>query len=353
MSNKRNISYVQALNEAQDICLKRDKNVFIIGLGVSDPKGVFGSTQGLVNKYGAQRVMDMPASENAVTGICIGAAINGLRPILTHQRIDFSLLSLDQIINHAAKWFYMYGGQKHVPMVIRMIIGRGWGQGAQHSQNLQALFAHIPGLKVIMPTTPYDAKGMLIAAVEDDDPVIFIEHRWLYGNEGEVPERYYTVPLDKAQIVRSGGDITIVSSSYMTIEVLRACEKLEKIGVFADVIDLRSVRPIDDDLIFKSVNKTGKILVVESAWRTASISAEIISRVSENCFDSLKIAPKRINLPEIPTPTSHILTKLFYPGVKEICEQVCAMTGNGKFNLLEFDEMLKYDVPSEKYVGPY
>jgi len=344
---------MQALNEAQDICLKRDKNVFLIGLGVPDPKGIFGSTQGLVEKYGSSRVMDMPASENAVTGICIGAAINGLRPIMTHQRIDFSLLSFDQLINHAAKWFYMYGGQKRVPLVIRMIIGRGWGQGAQHSQNLQALFAHIPGLKVVMPTTPYDAKGMLIAAVEDDNPVIFIEHRWLYGNEGEVPDGYYKTALNKAQLVRKGGDITIVSSSYMTIEVLRACEKLEKIGVFADVIDLRSVRPIDDDLIMSSVRKTGKLLVVDAAWKSVSVSSEIVSRVSEKSFKNLKIAPQRITLPEFPTPTSHKLTKSYYPDVKEICEKICVMTGNSDFNILEFNNEIPKDIPSKKYVGPY
>ena len=353
MSDKRICSYAQALNEAQDICLERDSSVFIIGLGVPDSKGIFGSTQGLVDKYGSKRVMDMPASENAVTGICIGAAINGLRPIMTHQRIDFSLLSLDQIINHASKWFHMYGGQKRVPMVIRMIIGRGWGQGAQHSQNLQALFAHIPGLKVIMPSTPYDVKGMLIAAVEDNDPVICIEHRWLYANEGPVPEGYYTVPINQASHVHVGNDITIVSSSYMTIEVLRACDKLKKIGIEADVIDLRSIRPLDDAVIIESVKKTGKLLVVESAWKSCSVASEVVALLSEKCFCDFCMAPQRLTLPDFPTPTSYALTQQYYLGVKDICERVCAMVQKAAFSSLELQYDVYHDVPNEKYVGPY
>ena len=219
------------MNEALDTCLKRDKNVFIIGLGVPDPKGIFGATTGLRDKYGAERVMDMPIAENALTGVCIGAAVSGMRPVLTHQRVDFSLLALDQVINKEAKWHYMFGGQQSVPMVIKMTIGMGWGQGPQHSQSLQATYAHIPGLKVVMPSTPADAKGLMIAAIEDNNPVIFIDHRWLHETFGHVPEGHYKVPIGKAKVMRKGTDITIVTSSYMTIETMKALRLLKKLGI--------------------------------------------------------------------------------------------------------------------------
>ena len=199
--SNREIKYFGAIREALDQSMQEDANIFIIGEGVPDPKGIFGTTSGLREKYGEKRVLDMPVSENALTGVCIGAALTGLRPVLMHQRVDFSLLSMDQIINNAAKWHYMFGGQLKVPLVIRMIIGRGWGQGAQHSQNLQALFSHIPGLKVVMPSTAYDAKGLLISSIKDNNPVIFLEHRWLHNISGFVPEESYTIPIGKGKII--------------------------------------------------------------------------------------------------------------------------------------------------------
>jgi len=199
--SNREIKYFGAIREALDQSMQEDANIFIIGEGVPDPKGIFGTTSGLREKYGEKRVLDMPVSENALTGVCIGAALTGLRPVLMHQRVDFSLLSMDQIINNAAKWHYMFGGQLKVPLVIRMIIGRGWGQGAQHSQNLQALFSHIPGLKVVMPSTAYDAKGLLISSIKDNNPVIFLEHRWLHNISGFVPEESYTIQKGKGKII--------------------------------------------------------------------------------------------------------------------------------------------------------
>ena len=199
----RELKYFQAILEATDQCLAADPRVYVIGLGVTDPKGIFGTTLGLEAKYGPRRVMDMPVSENALTGIALGSAVTGMRPIMTHQRVDFALLALDQLINNAAKWHTMFGGRMRAPMVIRLIIGRGWGQGPQHSQSLQALFAHIPGLKVVMPATPYDAKGLLVAAVEDDNPVIYLEHRWLHGIWGPVPEERYRVPLGEARVAHA------------------------------------------------------------------------------------------------------------------------------------------------------
>src|SRR3989344_1474080 len=198
MPRKRIINGAQAIREALDQSLAKDPRVFVVGEGVPDPKGVFGTSIGLREKYGKNRVWDMPVAENGMTGACIGAAISGMRPVLVHQRLDFALLSLDQIIKNAAKWFYMFGGQQSVPLVIRMVIGHGWGQGAQHSQNLQALFAHIPGLKVVMPATAHDAKGLLVASVRDNNPVIFLEHRWVHGVRGPVPEELYEIPLGQA-----------------------------------------------------------------------------------------------------------------------------------------------------------
>ena len=354
----RQITYAAAINEAIDSCLKEDPAVFIMGEGVPDPKGIFGTTSGLKEKYGPSRVMDMPVAENGMTGVCIGAALRGMRPILTHQRVDFALLSLDQIINNAAKWHFMFGGQACVPLVIRMIIGRGWGQGAQHSQSLQALFAHIPGLKVMMPTTPYDAKGMMIGAIRDNNPVISLEHRWLYGLKDHVPAESYTIPLGKGRLVREGNDITIVSSSHMTVEALRAVQILTKKGIHGDLIDLRTIKPLDEELIFASVQKTGRLLVVDTGWTMAGMAAEIIARVTEKMFSVLKTAPVRIALPDIPTPSTPALTKDFYPDYRRIIERVWQMLEKSPlerqswFNELP-DDKHPHDVPDPTFTGPF
>ena len=228
--------------------MAKDPSVYIMGLGVPDPKGVFGTTLGLQQKYGLKRVLDIPLSENAMTGVATGSALVGMRPIITHQRVDFALNAMEQMVNQAAKWHYMFGGQNRVPLVIRMIIGRGWGQGPQHPQSLQSWFAHVPGLRVVMPTTPHDAKGLLISSIEDDNPVIFIEHRWLHGISDHVPEGIYRVPLGKARVVREGRRVTIVATSYMVLESLRASETLSESGIEAEVIDVRCLRPLDDGL---------------------------------------------------------------------------------------------------------
>jgi pyruvate dehydrogenase E1 component beta subunit len=356
--DNREITYAAALREAIDDCLKEDPSVFIIGEGVPDPKGIFGTTSGLLERYGPDRVSDMPVSENALTGVCIGAALRGLRPIMTHQRLDFALLSLDQIINNAAKWYFMFGSQISVPLVIRMIIGQGWGQGAQHSQNLHALFAHIPGLKVIMPVTPYDAKGMLTAAVKDPNPVICLEHRWLYNLKGLVPETSFMVELGQAKVIREGEDITVVASSYMTVEAVKAAQVLQQAGIFIELIDLRSVRPLDHRRIARSVKKTGHLLVADSGWTTGGIAGEIIAQVSETVFGDLKGAPARIALPDIPTPSSPGLTKNFYPGCRQIVKRVCAMLKRGE---AEVDSILAddlksdkpHDVPDLSFQGPF
>jgi len=351
----RQINFAQAILEATEQCMERDSSVYIMGLGVTDPKGIFGTTLGLEKKFGSKRVLDMPVAENGMTGIAIGSALVGMRPILTHQRVDFMLLSFDQIINNAAKWHYMFGGKMNVPLVIRLLVGRGWGQGPQHSQSLQSLFAHIPGLKVVMPATPYDAKGLLVSAVEDNNPVIFIEHRWLHNIVGDVPVETYRIPLAKAKIVKKGKDLTIVSSSYMTLEAIRAAEVLKKDGINAEVLDLRTIKPLDQDMLMKSVRKTGRLIIVDGAWESFGVSAEILALVSVNLFGSLKCAPRRIAFPDAPTPTSWALAKHYYPKAADVVNIVRAV-----FDLPEQSEEqlgissdIPLDVPDKTFIGPF
>ncbi len=315
---ERRLNYSEAIFEATSELLESDPNVFVIGEGIDDSGGVFGTTKGLAERFGPQRVYDTPLAENAMTGIAIGAAIAGMRPILVHMRMDFTPLSMDQIINHAAKWHYMFGGKARVPLTIRGIIGRGWGSGAQHSQSLHPLFAHIPGLKVVMPATPYDAKGLLRSAVLDDNPVIVIEHRRLFDNAGHVPDGPYTVEIGKAVIRRAGTDVTIAALSHMNVEALTAAETLERDGISCEVIDLRSVKPLDSALVASSVRKTGRLIVAEPGWRDFAAGAEIIARVAEEAIDAFKAAPIRITLPECPTPAGPSLEEAFYPGSVEI-----------------------------------
>ena len=353
----RELKFFQAINEAIDLCMAKDPAVYIMGLGVPDPKGVFGSTLCLQQKYGSMRVVDMPTSENGMTGVAIGSALVGMRPIMTHQRVDFALLAIEQIINQAAKWHYMFGGQMRVPLVIRMVIGQGWGQGPQHSQSLQAWFAHIPGLKVVMPTTPYDAKGLLISSIEDNNPVIFIEHRWLYNFIGHVPEGVYRVLIGKARIVRSGEDITIASTSYMTLESIKASDILAKAGVSVEVVDIRTIKPLDEELILESVKKTGRLIVVDSGHIIGGVGAEVAARVVERAFHDLKCPIKRISLPDCPTPTSPGLTKFYYPRASQIVKATKHMLDleitkdDNEFESL--DESVPHDVPDKYFTGPF
>lgn len=359
MIASRTLTGAEAIREATDQCLAADERVVVIGEGVPDPKGIFGTTRGLRETYGPNRVWDMPVSENGMTGVCIGAALAGLRPILTHQRLDFALLSLDQVINNAAKWYYMFGGQQSVPLVIRMVIGHGWGQGAQHSQNLQALFAHIPGLKVVMPATAHDAKGLLIAAIEDPNPVIFLEHRWIHGLTGEVPEQMYRVPIGQANIARAGSDITIVSSSYLTIETLRAAEVLAEEGIAVEVVDLRTISPLDEVLIAASVKKTGRLLVVDSGWTNGGIAGEVIARIASSHFHTLRVPPTRLALPDMPAPSAPALTKAYYPTYRTIVEHVLGTLDHTvadirkRWQAEDLAHPVPHDVPDPLFTGPF
>ena len=350
----RQLSGNLAILEAIDQSMAADDSVYIVGLGVPDPKGIFGTTAGLQDKYGARRVMDMPTSENGMTGVIIGSAVSGLRPIMTHQRIDFALLSMEQIVNQAAKWRYMYGGQGGVPLVIRMIVGRGWGQGPQHSQSLEALFAHIPGLKVVLPATPSDAKGLMAAAIQDDDPVIFIEHRWIYGVSGPVPEELFTVPLGKANVAREGDDVSIVASSFMTLESLRAADMLKELGVSAEVVDLRTIRPLDTETVNSSVRKTGRVVAVDNSWKQGGVAGEILAAVAEECFSSLNAPPQRVAQPDSPSPSTPALANVFYPRAMEIARTALETLGRSADSAKLVDDLdIPLDVPNPGFTGPF
>lgn len=355
----RELSYAQAIQEGLSQAMEADPRVIVIGEGVPDPKGIFATTAGLRDKFGAQRVFDMPLSENGMTGVCIGAALCGVRPVMVHQRIDFALLAMDQLVNNAAKWHYMFNGLAKVPLVVRVIVGRGWGQGPQHSQSLQALFAHVPGFKVALPTTAYDAKGMLIAAIEDNNPVIFIEHRWLHNIKDAVPAAGYRVPLDKARVVHKGDKITIAAFSYMVMEALLVARALAEHGVGVEVIDMRSASPLDVDTVAKSVRKTGHFLALDTAWASGSIAAELIARITAMEFAALRKAPQRIASPDHPVPTSHHMAEGYYPGALRIYEAIVALTAialtpekHGSV-LASIRHTGPHDVPNAKFTGPF
>ncbi|MBE3092265.1 MAG: alpha-ketoacid dehydrogenase subunit beta [Actinobacteria bacterium] len=351
---KRKLNYAQAINEAMFYAMEHDKSVICFGLGVDDPKRIFGTTLGLKERFGPDRVFDMPTSENAMTGVGIGASLNGIKSVMTHQRLDFFLLAMDQLVNNAAKWHYMFGGKTSVPIVIRLLIGRGWGQGPTHSQSLQSWFAHIPGLKVVMPATASDAKGLLISSIFDNNPVIFIEHRWLHNLEGDVPEGDHRVPIGKAQRLGIGEDISIISNSYMTIEALHAIEILLENGVNCDLIDLRTVSPIDWEMVYSSVKKTGRVLVLDTSVSMCSVASEIVARVSMECFNELKCAPGRLALDDCPTPASSSLTKKFYKGAEDIIVSVGKILGkNIDSSRISMQKTFPHDVPGNWFKGPF
>lgn len=322
------LSYAEALYEATRQEMERDPAVFVFGLGVDDPKGMYGTTKDLHQIFGAERNFDTPLSEDAMTGVAIGAALAGMRPIHVHQRMDFLLLCMNQLINIAAKSSYMFAGAMKVPIVIRAIIGRSWGQGAQHSQALHSFFMHVPGIKVVAPTTPHDAKGCMIAAIRDNNPVVFVEHRMLYKFRGHVPKETYEVPFGKARVLAAGDDITIVAISHMAVEVARARQHLEGMGIRAEIIDPVSLMPLDMETIAASVAKTKHLLVVDNAWLGCGASAEIIARIAEQSGDQA-IRVGRLGFAPVPCPTTKPLENLFYPNANNIAMTAYQMvTGN-------------------------
>jgi pyruvate dehydrogenase E1 component beta subunit len=311
-SKNRPLEYSLALNEAIHQMMAEDPSVFLIGQGVKSPWYVGNTATGLLDRFGEARVIDTPVSENAVTGAAVGAAIAGMKPIVEHPRMDFMMYALDPILNEAANWLYMSGGAVNVPLVIWGIINRGGEQAAQHSQALHALFAHIPGLKVVMPSTAYDAKGLMIAAIKDKNPVLYIDDRWLYRVKGNVPKKIYSVPIGKGAVRKKGKDITVVGISYGAHQATLAYDELLKKGISAEIIDPRTVKPLDIPLILESVKKTKRLAVIDTGWKTGGIAGEIIASITEKGFQYLKQAPLRITLPDIPAPMARTLEEEYY-----------------------------------------
>ncbi len=315
---KKILDYGEAINEAHRIALDKYSNAFVIGQGVNNPWFVGKTTTGLAKDYGSRRVMDAPISEAAMTGACLGAAMAGMLPIVFHPRMDFMYLILDQLINHGASWNYMFNGKVNVPIVIRGIVNRGGEQGAQHSQSPLAVYANIPGLKIVCPATPEDAKGLLLAAIADPNPVIYVDDRWLYGEKGEVPSGYYETPIGKANILKKGEDLSIVAASYMVKEALIAAKELEKDGISCEVVDIRTIKPVDFETICESVKKTGRVIVAIEEWRTASVSAYIAAEIYNRCFKQLKQKIELITLPDAPAPASESLEQAYYKNKNDI-----------------------------------
>jgi pyruvate/2-oxoglutarate/acetoin dehydrogenase E1 component len=314
----RSITYAEAIREATDQEMTRDADVVLLGQGVDDFKGFVGTTRGLAQKFGPRRVMDTPLSEDGMTGAAIGMALAGLRPIHTHIRMDFTLLAMNQIVNIAAKSRYMFGGAVKVPLTVRTVIGRSWGQGAQHSQGLHAMLAHVPGLKVVAPSTPFDAKGCLVSAIRDDNPVMFVEHRMAHLSRGVVPEELYTVPLGKARVLQPGDDVTLVGISYMAVECLRAAHLLAGVGVSVEVIDPITLNPLDIDAIVTSVRRTRRLLVADTAWTFCGMAAEIVAQTAEALSGEADIRLARMGFAPVPCPTTKNLENLFYPSAQTL-----------------------------------
>jgi len=360
MSELRSTNTGDAIREGLTEIAKRDASVIFLAEGVADPSSVYGTIAGLSKHIAPERIIEMPVAENALTGVAIGAAMMGKRPVISFHRVEFALLAMEQIVNNAAKSHYISRGRHRIPIVIRMVVGRGWGQGPEHSQSLETMFALIPGLKVIMPTYPKDAKGMIISAVEDDNPVMVIEHRWCHYVQGQVPAGYYKEPLDGPRQLRDGKDLTIVSTSYMTLEAMRAAEQLEKIGCSAAVFDLRVVRPLNLESVFASIATTGRLMTVDTGFRKFGIGAEIVSEVVGHCFRNLKAAPVRIGMPDHPTPSSRGLIPGLYPDAARIVREAGAELGlaqskiDAAVNELEVQRKgLPVDVPDPFFKGPF
>jgi len=321
------MTYRDALREAIREEMQRDERVFILGEDIAGYGGTYAVTKGLIEEFGEKRVRDTPLAEEVITGIAIGSALNGLRPILEIMTINFSLLASDLIVNSAAKLRYMFGGQPEVPLVIRTPAGGGAQRAAQHSQMFESWYAHIPGLKVVMPATPYDVKGMLKSAVRDPDPVLFIEHELLYNVKGEVPDEgvEYTVPLQFGEVKRAGRDVTIITFSRMLHITLQAAEDLAKEGFDAEVIDLKSIRPIDIDLIVDSVKKTNRVVIAEEGWKYYGTGQGLAALIYEHAFDYMDAPIQHVTGADVPMPYSKVLEKAALPKKEDIIHAVKAI----------------------------
>lgn len=336
MPKSRIINYTQALREATEQALARDTSVFVIGLGVSYPNGADGTTAGLKALY-PEQILDVPISEDAVTGMAVGAAIHGMRPIVHHGRVEFALFAADHIFTQAAKWNYMFGGENHVPIVFRINVGRQWGNGPQHTQALYGLFGCALGLKVVIPSSPFMAKGLLSAAIKDNNPVVVLEPRWLFQTKEHVPVENYELPLDRARLVRKGYDISVVAYGDGLLAARMALEIVGDIDV--ELIDLVSINPIDEDAIFTSLNKTRRLLTVDTTNASFSVGSEVQARALRMQID-FKSRPTSLSCPDVPCPTSTALTENYYPTMVSIANAIRAQLGLSPIQkIISFDDL--------------
>jgi pyruvate dehydrogenase E1 component beta subunit len=323
----REISFLEALNEALRQEMERDPTVIVMGEDVGVYGGVFGVTKGLLEKFGFERVIDTPISEAGFIGAAIGAAATGLRPVVELMFVDFFGVAMDQIYNQAAKMRYMFGGKIKVPITIRTTIGGGLSAAAQHSQVLYSIFAHVPGLKVVVPSTPYDAKGLLISSIRDDNPVMFFEHKLLYPVKGPVPEEPYTIPLGKADVKREGSDVTVIGLALTVHQALEAANILAKEGISVEVVDPRTIMPFDKEAILKSVRKTGRVVIVDEDYDRCGFASWVAAIIADEAFEYLDAPIKRITTPNVPIPFSPPLEKYILPSTEKIVRVVKALLG--------------------------
>ena len=363
MSNKDDYEIIttsEAIRDGLLISALADEKVLFFAEGVTDPAAVFGTLSNLSQHINKKRLIEMPIAENGLIGIAIGCAVSGHRPVINLHRVEFALLAMEQIINNAAKIAFMSGGLESVPLVIRMIVGRGWGQGPNHSQSLESIFAHIPGLKVIMPTFPSDAKGMIISAIQDNNPVIVIENRWCHYLKGEVKKGYYQRSIDGPKVIREGTDYTIVASSYMAIEAIMAAKVLEMINIRVEIIDLRVLRPLNTECILASVKKTGRLMTLDLGWVSYGIGAEIIASVITQDDIVFKSRPIRLGVADKPTPSSRGLVSGHYTNSVDIVKNICDSLGlandiskkaiDTAVNSVENNPI---DIPNANFKGPF
>jgi acetoin:2,6-dichlorophenolindophenol oxidoreductase subunit beta len=351
---KKHIKYSEAIRKATIYSMKKDSKMITYGLGVDDPKGIFGTSLGIEKIFGKKRVFDVPTSENALTGIAIGSALNGSRVLFSHQRFDFSLLSFDQIINNAAKWNYMFGGKTTSPSItIRVIVGKGWGQGPTHSQNFQSLLAHIPGLKIVSPSFPEDAYNLLIESIFDPNPVIFIEHRWLHETKSEVKKK--KIKIGDVKLVKKGKNLTILSNSYGLINILNTNKYLKKYKIYPDIIDCYSISPINIKKIIKSVKKTKRLIILDNSNTFCSFSSGLLAEIIQTKNINFKTRPIILGNQNIPSPTSHYISKYFYQNSNTIFESIMKMFKVKNYKVPPELNKIKiyHDVPNKKEFGPF
>ncbi|MEI6914394.1 MAG: pyruvate dehydrogenase complex E1 component subunit beta [Armatimonadota bacterium] len=320
------LTYREALNQALREEMREDPDVFVMGEEVAEYQGAYKVTEGLLAEFGPKRVIDTPIAEQVIAGAGVGAALAGLKPVIEMMTVNFSLLALDQIVNHASKYYYMSGGQYNVPLVMRAPCGVGLQLGAQHSQNFESMFVHVPGLKVVMPATPRDAKGLLKAAIRDPGPVIFLEHELIYLQKGNVPDAEdFVIPLGRAEVKRQGTDVSIITYSRMVLFALKAAERLEKEGISVEVVDLRTLRPLDIDTVLDSVRKTHRAVVCEEDWPMCGVCSELIAQIQYEAFDDLDGPVERISGVDVPMPYAKSLEKSAVPGEEDIYQMVKRM----------------------------